>query len=112
MNNSFDSQKTLELIERLKIAKIGDYVMWTRIIKKINTGNELSNDEYFYILNLSRTYKDGQISRRTRIYHTKLSDIDEKPPCEMCGDKSLFYCNMNDEYFCPIHVVGHDENEF
>ncbi len=31
--------------------------------------------------------------------------------CKECGEDSLYYCNMNDQYFCNIHVVGHDKNE-
>ena len=42
---------------------------------------------------------------------SKLSKEDEKPPCKECGEDSLYYCNMNDQYFCNIHVVGHDKNE-
>lgn len=106
-----DSKKTIEIINRLKIAKIGDYKKWERIIKKINNRIELNAEEYFYISRLANTYKDGQISRHTKIYHSKLSDLDTKPPCDSCGEKSLFYCNMNDAYFCEIHVTGHDENE-
>ena len=45
------------------------------------------------------------------MFHTKLSELDEKPPCKECGEKSKFYCNMNDQYFCTTHIVGHDENE-
>jgi len=41
-----------------------------------------------------------------------LSKQDEKPPCKVCGENALYYCNMNDQYFCTIHLVGHDENEF
>ena len=46
-----------------------------------------------------------------RIYHIKLSEDDKKPKCALCDKESLFYCNMNDIYYCQKHVVGHDENE-
>jgi len=43
---------------------------------------------------------------------TKLSNEDIKPKCKECEKISEFYCNMNDQYYCLKHVVGHDENEF
>ena len=46
-----------------------------------------------------------------RVYHIKLSKDDRKPKCALCDNMSLFYCNMNDLYYCINHVVGHDENE-
>lgn len=48
---------------------------------------------------------------RSRIYHSRLSDLDSGPPCKVCGKESTHYCNMNDEYYCMEHLVGHDENE-
>lgn len=111
MNKATDKEKTIKIIERLKIAKIGDYKKWESIIKKINTNIPLNLGEREYFSNLTRIYKDSMISKRTRIYHTKLSKHDEKPPCQMCGDLSEYYCNMNDQYFCTNHIVGHDKNE-
>jgi len=111
MDQSIDKEKTIETIERLKLAKIGDYKKWELIIKKIRTDNPLNLEEMEYFSNLTRIYKESTISKRTRIYHTKLSEYDEKPPCKTCGDFSEYYCNMNDQYFCVIHVVGHDDNE-
>jgi len=35
MNKQIDSQKTLEIIEKMKLAKIGKYSKWEKIIKKI-----------------------------------------------------------------------------
>ncbi|MDX1596353.1 MAG: hypothetical protein R3327_05375 [Nitrosopumilaceae archaeon] len=104
-----DKKKTLEIIEKLKTTRIGEYKKWQKIAKKIKEDVELNPDEYYYIATLSRTY--GQIKVKSRIYHTRLSDIDEKQMCKSCGNEAQFYCNMNDEYFCSIHVVGHDENE-
>jgi len=107
-----DSQKTLEVIERMKFAKIGEYDKWKTIIKKIKNEQPLTPEELEYYTNLTRIYKDSTTTNRSKIYHTKLSKQDEKPPCKVCGKNSLYYCNMNDQYFCSIHVVGHDENEF
>ncbi len=112
MNVPIDSQKTLEVIERMKLAKIGEYNKWEVIIKKIKNELPLISEEVEYYTNLTRIYKDTVITSRSKIYHSKLSNQDEKPPCKVCGENSLYYCNMNDQYFCTIHVVGHDENEF
>jgi len=107
-----DLQKTLEVIERMKLAKIGKYNKWKAIIKKIKNEQPLTHEDLEYYANLTRIYKDSTITSRSKIYHTKLSKHDEKPPCKVCGNNSLYYCNMNDQYFCTIHVVGHDDNEF
>ena len=111
MENPIDSPKILEIIERMKLAKIGKYDKWQVIIKKIKNEQPLNSGEIDYYTNLTRIYKDSTITYRSKIYHTKLSEQDEKPPCKECGENSLYYCNMNDQYFCTIHVVGHDENE-
>ena len=112
MDRQIDSQKTLEIIERMKLAKIGDYKKWKAIIKKINSDEPLNSFQTEYFSNMTRIYKNSNVTSRSKIYHTKLSENDEKPPCKMCGNSSTYYCNMNDQYFCTIHVVGHDENEF
>ena len=111
MDIPIDSEKTLEVIERMKLAKIGEYKKWESIIKKIKNETPLNQGEIEYYTNLTRIYKDSNITNRSKVYHTKLSQLDEKPPCNACGEDSLYYCNMNDQYFCTIHVVGHDENE-
>jgi len=111
MGITIDSEKTLEIIERMKLAKIGNYKKWESIIKKIKNKQSLSPGELEYYSNLTRIYKNSNITSRSKLYHTKLSELDEKPPCNTCGKNSLYYCNMNDLYFCTIHVVGHDENE-
>ena len=112
MNNSIDSKKTLEIIERMKLAKIGEYKKWERIINKIKNSENLSASELGYFTSFTRIYKNLETRNSRKIYHTKLSDIDIKPKCDSCGGESQFYCNMNDQYFCAVHVVGHDENEF
>lgn len=111
MGSTIDIVKTLEIIERMKLAKIGQYDKWEEIIKKIKNDESLNPREIEYYTRLTRIYKDSSITHRTKIYHTKLSEHDERPSCKVCGEESSYYCNMNDEYFCPIHVVGHDENE-
>ena len=111
MNHSFDDKKTIDIIERMKIAQIGKYKKWEAMIKKIKKEQELLPSEIEYFSNFTRIYKNSSTVNRSKIYHTRLSEHDKRPPCKMCGEDSEFYCNMNDEYFCIIHVVGHDENE-
>ena len=112
MKSKIDSKKTLEIIERMRLAKIGEYKKWEGIIKKIKNNQQLNLAEQEYYTTFTRIYKNSKITNRSKIYHTKLSELDEKPPCNSCGKDSKFYCNMNDQYFCEIHIVGHDENEF
>ena len=106
-----DSEKTIEIIERMKLAKIGKYKKWELMIKKIKNEQVLNPEELEYYSNFTRIYKNSGITSRSKIYHTKLSLEDEKPPCKECGEDALYYCNMNDQYFCNIHLVGHDKNE-
>jgi len=112
MNSPTDFKKTLEVIEGMKIARIGNYKKWEKIIKKIKKEQPLNFGELEYYTNLTRIYKDSNITSRSKVYHTKLSEQDEKPPCNVCGENSQYYCNMNDQYFCTLHIIGHDENEF
>ena len=112
MKHPIDDKKTLEIIERMKFAQIGEYKKWEKIIKKIKEEQDLSPFESEYFSRFTRIYKNSIITNRSKNYHTRLSELDEKPPCKTCRQNSEFYCNMNDEYFCVIHVVGHDENEF
>ena len=112
MNSPIDSKKTLEIAERMQLAKIGEYKKWQNIINKIKKNQPLNPAENRYYTNMTRIYKDSNISNRSKIYHSKLSEHDYKPTCHICNQKSSYYCNMNDQYFCTIHVVGHDENEF
>ncbi len=111
LKHPVDSKKTLDIIERMKLAQIGEYKKWEKIIKKIKEDQDLLPTEYEYISNFARIYKNSSTTIRSKNYHTRLSEHDVKPPCKDCGEKSEFYCNMNDEYFCTVHVVGHDENE-
>ena len=112
MDKSIDITKTLDIIQELKLAKIGEYKKWDTIIKKIEKNENLELSDLEYFSNMTRIYKDSNTTIRSKVYHTKLSEHDEKPACKICGIDSAYYCNMNDQYFCMIHVVGHDENEF
>lgn len=112
MNHSIDSKKTIEIIERMKLAKIGEYKKWEKIIKKIKNTEDLSPSDLGYFTSFTRIYKNLGNGKKSKIYHSKLSDNDIKPKCNICDKESQFYCNMNDQYFCIVHVVGHDENEF
>lgn len=106
-----DKKDTIRIIEKLNRANIGDSKRWKEISRKITKNLELSPKESEYFAMQTRIYKDGHVTPRSKIYHAKLGQNDEKPPCSECGMESLFYCNMNDAYFCNTHVVGHDENE-
>jgi hypothetical protein len=110
--DKIDKERTLEIIQRLQFAKIGEYAKWEYMISKIKNGKTLDENELKYCATFARTYKNGIVAKHTKIFHVRLSDADVKPPCKICGTGATYYCNMNDEYFCPIHIVGHDENEF
>ena len=112
MNNPIDTAKTLDIIERMKLAKIGEYKKWEKIINKIKKEQDLLPSEMEYFSNFTRIYKNSNTAHRSKNYHIRLSEHDVRPSCQMCGKSSEFYCNMNDQYFCTIHVVGHDDNEF
>ena len=99
-----------EIINELKDANIGEHRIWESINKKIKTEVPLDLEDIKYYSRLTRIYKNSVVTRR-RIYHTKLSEQDEKPVCHLCKNCAEYYCNMNDQYFCITHVVGHDENE-
>ncbi|MBA4454717.1 MAG: hypothetical protein ACO2Y5_04290 [Nitrosopumilaceae archaeon] len=111
MNHQIDAAKTLDIIERMKLAKIGEYKKWKVIVKKIKNEQDLLQSEIEYFSNFTRIYKNLSTTNRSKIYHARLSEHDVRPPCQLCGENSEFYCNMNDQYFCTIHVVGHDDNE-
>lgn len=97
----------------MKLAKIGDQRRLEKIAKHLSETDYLEEPDAKYIASLTRLYKDGNVTRvSNRNFHIRLSLEDHKPACSTCGKKSSFYCNMNDAYFCELHVVGHDENEF
>ena len=84
MDYTVDPNKTLEVIERMKLAKIGEYDKWENIIKKINNEESLNPDEIAYYTRLTRIYKESNITSRTKIYQSS----------------SLLLCSVED--FCPI----------
>ena len=100
-----NKEKTFNIIEKIKNSGIGESKKWESLLKKINNEKELNDDDKAYFKKFSRIYKDGNISRRSQILHVKLGENDNKPVCKICGEESLFYCNMNDEYFCITHIV-------
>ena len=108
---SIDPKTTIDLIERMKAARVGDYAKWQRLSGKIRKGRSLDADEINYFATFARIYKNSTITARSGILHVRLSKEDEKPKCMVCGEESAFYCNQNDAYFCGTHVIGHDENE-
>ena len=87
MKKPMDSEKTIEVIERMKLAKIGKYKKWESMIKKIKNEQILNPEELKYYSNLTRIYKNLVVTSRSKIYHTKLSLEDEKPPCKECGKR-------------------------
>ena len=94
MKKQIDSKKTIEVIERMKLAKIGKYKKWELMIKKIKNEQVLNPEELEYYSNFTRIYKNSGITSRSKIYHTKLSVEDEKPPCKECGEDSLYYLSL------------------
>ena len=104
-------RKMAESVERLRAAKIGNPKRWKAMAKKLRDGRDLNPEDLEYYSNITRIYGETGVRPRSRRYHTKLSELDPKPPCRECGDDSAYYCNMNDQYFCAAHLVGHDENE-
>ncbi len=106
-----DPKATIELIERMKLARIGEHARWERMAKKIRGSQVLEGGEVAYLARFARVYNDSGVTSRSRILHVRLSEEDQRPKCLACGEKSEFYCNQNDAYFCATHIVGHDENE-
>ena len=70
MKKPIDSEKTIEIIERMKLAKIGKYKKWEVIIKKIKNDQILNPEELEYYSNLTRIYKKLEVTSRSKIYHT------------------------------------------
>jgi len=106
-----DPRAAIEMIERMKLARIGEYDRWERLAKKIRGGQALEEGEAAYLARFARIYRDSGVTSRSRILHVRLSEEDQRPKCLTCGERSEFYCNQNDAYFCAAHIVGHDENE-
>lgn len=103
----------LDVIAQMERACIGRPAKWKKMARKVRTGLPLTPAESEYYSRLTRTYKDPETARvgSNRRYHFRLSEGDDRPRCSMCEADSEYYCHMNDQYFCQIHVVGHDYNE-
>ena len=106
-----DPDATTELIQRMRLARMGDYTKWKKLVRKINNHQMFTEEEMSYFTMYARMYKKSKTTARSRILHVRLSEEDTKPKCQSCRRRSEFYCNQNDAYFCSIHIVGHDENE-
>jgi len=104
----------LDVIEKMSGANIGDRKMWGKMTRKIKSDTPLNPAELEYYTRLTRIYSNPAYTAQTvrgRNYHTRLSEHDDKPRCAECENDSEYYCNMNDQYFCQLHVAGHDSNE-
>lgn len=101
----------LNAIKQMSDSHVGDQRKWDKITKKIFSDVPLSHAETEYYARLTRIYNRTGPRAVRRHYHTRLSDLDTKPRCTACGKQSQYYCYLNDQYFCEIHVVGHDPNE-
>ncbi len=104
----------LDAISQMRRARIGRPRKWQRMAGKISSGVPLSPDDLEYYARLTRIYKEPERTEAGHVrgnYHTALSDMDASPGCVQCGMPSRYYCHMNDQYLCEIHVVGHDPNE-
>ena len=58
MDTPINSKRTIEIIERMKLAKIGKYKKWQLIIKKIKNDQILNPEELKYYSNLIRFNKN------------------------------------------------------
>ncbi len=110
-SNDVDPRGTIELIERMKLARVGEHARLERLAKKIRNMQALGEDEVEYLARFARVYNGSGVTSRSRILHVRLSEEDQRPRCQVCEEKSEFYCNQNDVYLCAAHIVGHDENE-
>ena len=85
MDFTLDKEKALEVIES-EACQVGEYDKWEAIIKKIKKEETLNQGELECYTNLTSIYKDSAITSRSKVYHTKLSQQDEKQPYKVCGD--------------------------
>ena len=107
-----ERQAILDVIGQMERARIGSPNKWKRVARKVRSDLPLTTAESEYYARLTRIYKDTRVTgTHTGRYHIRLSENDDRPRCATCQADSEYYCNMNDQYFCQIHVVGHDGNE-
>ncbi len=112
MNRSSNSNKTPDTTEQIELAKTGRYRKWKAVVKKAKSRDSTSNKDVMHHPDAASHGKNNVTAHKNKAYHVKLSEHDEKYPCDLCGEDSSYYCNMNDQYFCTVHLVGHDKNEF
>ena len=102
----------LDAINTMRGAHIGHEKKWRKISKKVSTDVPLNPAESEYYTRLTRIYGNKpEQTHAGRHYHTELSEQDHRPHCSECAEQSWYYCHMNDQYFCRLHVMGHDPNE-
>ncbi len=101
----------LGAIRQLSGARIGRPKKWDKIARKVRADEPLSAAEAEYYARLTRIYSRPATAAPRKSYHTALSGADQRPRCAACSCPSDFYCHMNDQYLCSVHVVGHDPNE-
>ena len=107
-----ERRRMLDVIGRMRRARIGSPKEWDRVAGKVESDLPLSPSESEYYARMTRIYRDpGAAGAGRRSYHYRLSKLDDKPKCALCGEESEYYCNMNDQYFCQAHLAGHDPNE-
>lgn len=102
-------EKILDVIEQMKLARIGQYDTWKEIEDRIRKKQEMTDAHRSYYVSMTRIYRSARVTPRSRIVHTKLSKDDPRPPCSECAADSDYYCNVADEYYCTEHVMGHDD---
>ena len=114
MDSNTDTDKTSDRTKRqIELAKTGRYRKWKAAVKKANNKKSTKDGETRYSHPYTaKTHQRSVTAHSNKTYHIRLSEYDEKHPCNLCGEDSTYYCNMNDQYFCTIHLVGHDKNEF
>ena len=108
-----DKQPILDIMHGMIHARIGKHKKWKKMATKVAKDIPLNPAEQEYYSRMTRIYKNGTINTNSRKYHIKIPIHDKvSSRCYTCGDTSEYYCTMNDQYFCQIHITGHDMNEF
>ena len=98
--SDMDTQRTADIIEKMRLARIGEYAKWEIMLGKLENGLGLDGEEFAYVTSMAATYKNGNVRRRTKYYHRPIDPNDSVPSCNECGKKSAYYCVMNDVYYC------------
>ncbi|MDI1495201.1 MAG: hypothetical protein K8823_507 [Cenarchaeum symbiont of Oopsacas minuta] len=111
LSSNVDAKRTVDIIEKMRLARIGEYTKWERMLAKLEHGDMLSGEEITYVSTMASTYRHGNVKRGTKFYHRPIDPMDSVPSCTNCGQKSAYFCCMNDAYYCKKHVMNHDDNE-